>query len=624
MAMRSLLAAAVLIALAATVTSLAGARSGSETAQPGGNGMIAFWRGAATADGKTIGLHVVNPNGTGVQPVGPTDDRVGIAEPEWSPDGNEIVFVRDKALWRMQADGTGLTRLLPNEQYIRDPTWSPDGQRIAYVSYAMSPTNAAGGAIKVTDRNGNVSVTVFQENCQGTSGAIGSDLSWGANDLLAFEAVTCSEPADWWLLTMDSNGSDSKRLRRTRASAKVKVEPLVPKSLDWSPDGTRLLLVGESDNATYECGGLSPGYTPTDVYLLDPNNPGTQVNLTNTPGKFTVRELTAAWSPDGRQIVLSGIRQECVSGRETAGRPELYTMPASGGPLTQLTDDGKPGQEGGSNDDWPSWQPCIQGKTVRCVSTGATNPAKPQAPGRVSVGLLCGTVRAELDLSYYGEEGYGVGDTVCSLLVPNPVVMKPFRTALQRAGVAVDPEGFRVVMTAVVLQAAAALPGYLLRKFLDGLLPNWRTISETALKTLVKTALTRIEPLFKPFFLIQTAADLFVKELLVPVTEVLTGIVKAKALYVGLVKYRACTQLTFGFGDLERGRVLGPTVHGAGKPLPWATNTNNFATLVRSDNTYLALPLECTASGAVARASSERSARRIFSSYATALVTVTP
>lgn len=365
--------------LVTTVVAVALAGTPAEAAQPGKNGMIAFWRGTLTAAaGAQIGIHVANPDGSGVRAVGSVAGRA--VQPEWSPDGNEIVFTSETELWRMRADGTGAVRLLTNERYIRDPTWSPDGQLIAYVSYALSPGNAAGGEIRVTDRNGTLSRSVFLECRQYGSGAIGSDLTWGINGLLAFEGVTCSEPADWWLLTVKPDGSELTRVRRTRTSAKVKVDPLTPKSLDWSPDGTRLLLVAERKTATYNCGGYTPGYSPTDVYVLDPASADSPVNLTNTPEKFGVREVSAAWSPDGQQIVLSGITEACVDGRQTTTRPQLYTINADGSGLKQITRDDRPGQEGGTNDDDPSWQPCIAGKTASCVSTAAPKPGEKPTP----------------------------------------------------------------------------------------------------------------------------------------------------------------------------------------------------------------------------------------------------
>lgn len=59
--------------------------------------------------------------------------------PAWSPDGNEIVFVRSPTLHGnrrqihvMASDGSTIERIdIPGTLDVRDPSWSPDGKRIA-------------------------------------------------------------------------------------------------------------------------------------------------------------------------------------------------------------------------------------------------------------------------------------------------------------------------------------------------------------------------------------------------------------------------------------------------------------------------------------------------------------
>ncbi|WP_062465862.1 TolB family protein [Demequina maris] len=69
-------------------------------------------------------------------------------EPEYSPDGTRIVFMREhpdgarSAVFTIAADGTGLERLTPFGDYLEHPRWSPDGATVIY-----NVENKAGGGI---------------------------------------------------------------------------------------------------------------------------------------------------------------------------------------------------------------------------------------------------------------------------------------------------------------------------------------------------------------------------------------------------------------------------------------------------------------------------------------------
>jgi Tol biopolymer transport system component len=54
------------------------------------------------------------------------------ANPDWSPDGKTIVFVRRDGLWTIGADGRRLRRLTTVAPGAQFPHWSPGGGRIAY------------------------------------------------------------------------------------------------------------------------------------------------------------------------------------------------------------------------------------------------------------------------------------------------------------------------------------------------------------------------------------------------------------------------------------------------------------------------------------------------------------
>ncbi len=84
----------------------------------------------------------------GVWRVGAEDGRAarvpgtrGAVAAGWAPNGRELAFERDGAIFGANADGTGLRTLMAGS----DPTWSPDGRNLAVVR---------AGRVVVVRRNG--------------------------------------------------------------------------------------------------------------------------------------------------------------------------------------------------------------------------------------------------------------------------------------------------------------------------------------------------------------------------------------------------------------------------------------------------------------------------------------
>ena len=77
-------------------------------------------------------LYAMDADGSGTRPL--TKTKEDDAQPDWSPDGEQIVFSRGSPtrLFVMNADGSGARRLTDEDVDETEPAWSPDGSTIAY------------------------------------------------------------------------------------------------------------------------------------------------------------------------------------------------------------------------------------------------------------------------------------------------------------------------------------------------------------------------------------------------------------------------------------------------------------------------------------------------------------
>jgi dipeptidyl aminopeptidase/acylaminoacyl peptidase len=70
----------------------------------------------------------------GGAPVQVTASDKAVSDPQWSPDGRRLAYVRDDEIWVVEADGSRSTRVVAKPGSGRLPRWSPDGRRLAFLS----------------------------------------------------------------------------------------------------------------------------------------------------------------------------------------------------------------------------------------------------------------------------------------------------------------------------------------------------------------------------------------------------------------------------------------------------------------------------------------------------------
>jgi len=97
----------------------------------------------------------MNADGTGLRML----DFPQAGQPDWSPDGERIVFYRvevnkNPEIFVVSADGTGLMNLTNHPESEEGPAWSPDGSKIAFYRGGIFVMNADGtGQTRLTGDN---------------------------------------------------------------------------------------------------------------------------------------------------------------------------------------------------------------------------------------------------------------------------------------------------------------------------------------------------------------------------------------------------------------------------------------------------------------------------------------
>ncbi len=224
-------------------------------------------------------IYKMKANGAGLTQL--TADPFSHETPVWSSDGSKIVFSAypqpsgNAEIYKMNADGTGQVRLTTNAVADYRPSWSPDGQRIVFVS-----TRDGGPEIYVMNADGQ-NVTRLTNNT-----AMEGDPVWSPVDAtkIAFTSNRAGV-GHAAIYVMDSSGANVTQVTPT-PSAGDDMKPT------WSPDGTRIAF-GRVASCDYY-------YCERDLWVINAGGDG-------------LAQLTSgyddhgdpAWSPDGNWIAFN-------------------------------------------------------------------------------------------------------------------------------------------------------------------------------------------------------------------------------------------------------------------------------------------------------------------------------
>ncbi|MDQ3418552.1 MAG: S9 family peptidase, partial [Acidobacteriota bacterium] len=294
---------------------------------------------------------------------------VWVADPQISPDGSQVAFVRvdvnektdsyDTSIWIVHTNGTDGPRRLTGSTRDTGPRWSPDGRHLAFVrapekdGKVLPPqlhvlTMAGGEARAITDIPRGAGNPVWSPDGRMvafSSTAKPSDLAakpegeardpkslprqsdvrvitepvYRANGVAGFGYVDRDRPAQVWTVSLPAPGAELPK------PTPVVTGEFVAGNPSWSADGSQIYFVSDRRREPYYLPGDS------DLYAVskDGGDPRVIASIDGGIGGYAV-------APDGKRIAFFGT----LSGNpdRSYSQTDLWVTDAPGGKPRNLTE----------------------------------------------------------------------------------------------------------------------------------------------------------------------------------------------------------------------------------------------------------------------------------------------
>jgi dipeptidyl aminopeptidase/acylaminoacyl peptidase len=250
---------------------------------------------------------------------------VWIANPQISPDGKQVVFVRvtvnekkdgyESALWIVPADGSQPPRPFTSGPRDGAPSWSPDGSRIVFSRSAEKDGKPQPSQLYLISTQGGEAVSL-------------TDLPEGAG------GAAWSPDGKTIAFSSSANEKDLKRWKEKRAE-KAKEEKK-DKEAEKKDEEERESDVRVITRATYRFNG--PGYLdfthPSHLWTVAVPEAGAKATEPKQLTSGDLDEDGAVWSPDGSLLyfIANRVKEPYYEKADS----DLYAVPVGGGDIRRI------------------------------------------------------------------------------------------------------------------------------------------------------------------------------------------------------------------------------------------------------------------------------------------------
>lgn len=204
----------------------------------------------------------------------------------WSPDGTTLVYSMQGRLWRQRVGSDEAEQLTDGASYDYQPDWSPDGDSIVYVSYRDDAME-----LRLLD------LESLQSRPLTSNGAVNVEPRFAPDGKrLAF--VSTAFEGRWHIFTMDPSGREPGTPQRITPDHRSPVPRYYYSPFDhylspsWSPDGSEILFVSNRGRS-WGTGGFWRMRAEFGSALRE-------IRYEETTWK-----ARPDWSPDGRRVIYA-------------------------------------------------------------------------------------------------------------------------------------------------------------------------------------------------------------------------------------------------------------------------------------------------------------------------------